>query len=151
MKTKGNRNFTKSERKTIEKMLGEGSPVSRIATFLGRSHSGLASEINRTGGRTVYTEELGTQIAEKLATRSLERIKPFFTEDECKLIKQYFVGGMSTNALKDLFQTTRYTINRVLNGTFDKVNSPKRMFLEDRISALEQQIEIILDIIKEKL
>lgn len=65
--------FTDEERKTIEDMCFFGFDIKEIASKIGRTPSGVASEIRRNGGRNNYNAEKA--IATALERRETQRIK----------------------------------------------------------------------------
>lgn len=142
------------ERQKIEKLLYHGFSFSKIAKSIGRSKHCIQNEMIMNGGREVYDAKIAQEsseqrrlLKEKSASKKSENIQAEILPQVQELHNKGF-------GFWEIRKTLKIGVISLM-GTFRRMNVPiPHTFsmiekLEDKVSALEQQIEIILDMIKE--
>ncbi len=138
------------DRRTIEEMYKSGYTISDIARYLKKSRSCIKNEMNRSGGKEKYSADL----AQKLYIRRQEiRYASYryqFSEDEMKIIEKGINDGFSIYKLSKMLNRDFITIKNYLRSMNLQSVHQKYSSIEERLSNLEAQIEIILDFINPK-
>ncbi len=158
---KGIKKLSFEERELIEQKLGQEISFAKIAKQMGRSKSCISAEIRRGGGFREYTAARAQKKTERRPYS--EGSRPYgnkFTEEEVAIIRDHLAKDWSTNRIRELIGCSHLKLRIWLarqQGRSEQLELPieKKLSkgtddLEQRIAALEQQIDIILDIIKEK-
>jgi len=149
MGAKGSFEISLEERKSIEKLVSLGWTIGAIASSIGRSHSGVKLELKRNGGRHNYNA-LKAQEAHAAARRARTAHKQKgFTSEQLQIIKEGLDRGDPYTQIMERSGVTIYMLKQYVkrNGIVAKKMN-YASFIE-RIEAIESQIEIILDLIKE--
>jgi IS30 family transposase len=121
--------LTFAERQFIELFLAMGMNPNQIAKKINRSHTGIRTEIRRGGGSLTYKAKIAQQVAEEANNNRYNHLRHRLKQHEIDFIR-----------------------NEIQCQKNNKIQSPSSNVgaLEERISNLEQQLEIILDILGKK-
>lgn len=139
---------TFSDRKAVEEGIKNGWPAGRIAKALGRSHSCIKQEIRRAGGREKYTADQAQKLSDIRQKAKRENLMKGITEEEEAKILECTNNGDSINKMYDKIKISRWRICRYLRE--HNVKSPHKNYtaFEERLSAIEMQLEIIFEQLK---
>jgi IS30 family transposase len=143
----GTKDFTLSERKQIEELIKEGICTENIAARIGRSWGGTKNEIKRCGGRSNYSAEKAHHEALLRKEIRIGKLKNTLKRDISTPVNDLIQKGYSFNKIIKEVRISSPTLRKYMSESGQHF---KYMPLEDRVSALEQQVEIILSIIESK-
>jgi len=150
MAGKGSSELKLSERIIIEEMLRAGAKTGTIAASLSRSHSGVKCEIRRSGGRENYCAHTAQKISDLNKENRIRALRKGFSEEEARLITAGVGEGWSRNKIATNVGCTHHRLRQFLKQMDMKTLPKNYVAFEERISALEQQVEIILEIMEKK-
>jgi len=137
------------DRLKIEEGRKGGLSYSEIARQLGRCTTVVYEEVQKNSQNGVYSGRCAQDISTIRRLGAGSNRRRVLSDEEKSFIKENFKKGNSITFLRRSLKTYQGTIISVLlkEGLFN--NPPKEGLLESRIESLEQQIDIILDKIKE--
>lgn len=132
------------ERELIKKYLDEGLSIYKITKILGGAKSRIWTEVNRNSVNGVYDPFVAQQLA--VDRRSKNRIL-VDQEKEERIFELLKKGG----SIKDVaqFSNTTETVVRRLRDQEKGMKKQISESVEDRISALEMQVQILTETVKE--
>lgn len=143
--------ITYEERLKIESLMKQGIlNCKAIAQVLGRHWKAIQIEIKRGGGRQFYTAEVAQARADKMKSNRVHLLKRKFSESEIEEIVTCRAKGHSIWAIARTIGCGESTMRRFLEEK--KIKAPARgdvITLDDRVRALEVQITILEEEIKE--
>lgn len=144
------RYFKLEDRKVVEKAISEGLTYKDIQKLLPHfSFAGIKTEIFKNGGKHRYNAiEAQKSKERKAVSRMLKSSKNRrnFTPEEVKDIRQKYKDGMSINNIRTIYKAGWPVIHKVLSDLIEP--SPSLTFI-DRLTALEMQVEFLIEEIKE--
>jgi IS30 family transposase len=151
MAAEGSTEFKLEERNIIQKMLENGDSHQKIADVLGRSRSGTKAEINRYGGRNYYNAEVAHKLAMERKAKRHSYLRRNFSSEQIDMIRNFYLQGYSQGKIAVLMNCHKEVLHRVVAENNIDINARSENILtnSDRITSLEQQLEIILDLIME--
>jgi IS30 family transposase len=150
MTCKGAKLYSLKERQLIEKMVKSGYTGAMMADQLKRSKGGINAEIARNGGRSCYNAEKAHELFTQLRQNKIDKLKHHYSVNQTDMIKIGLQKGLSLHELSTLTGSSRHKLRAWINENTYKLTENKNEPIEDRLSALEQHVDIILDILKEK-
>jgi IS30 family transposase len=143
--------LTIEERKIIDKYCKLNKKIGFIAEILCRSHSCIKQELRRNGGKESYDFNIAHQAFLDRNEARIRKIQKGLTNNEIKVIQDAISKNLSINMISVLTGITNHRIKRYFKECKIKYMPRNYTSFQERIEALEEQIEIILDIIiKEK-
>ena len=149
MAGKGATEINFEERRKIRLFLDDGSRTGRIAEILGRSHSAIKQEILRGGGKEKYCPEKCQREYEERREAKKLRLRKGLTEKEVDDIQKCIEEGLSQNKICEKTGVSFYRIREYFKRNAIAYKPKHFTGLEGRIVALEFQVEILIDKIKE--
>lgn len=147
-----------SEREAIEKLLLDipGISNAEIARRLRRSKNGINCEFIRAGGRNGYKAQHAQDCCRRSARTRYVAIRKVLSEEQKEAAQALFKRGYSIFTVAGKLKLSYGAVARFLIETADQnKKTPEGQQLSDleslhiRVEALEQQLEIILDLYKE--
>lgn len=139
--------LTFEDRKEIERLLEEKASTRDIATALGREHTGLLREIRRGGGLKDYCSTRAQQTYDSSKRR--QGIKRVFTPEEELIIKTMIEANCSKRSIRERLKTCHTALHKYLEVKFPSYSGGQYNELKEKVEALEEQIKIIFEILKE--
>lgn len=149
--------ITFEERQIIEKLLKENMSVFKIADAIGKSFQTLYKEFDRAGGKKFYNADAAQERADQCRlNQNIGKIRVLSKQEQELIISQRkkgislrkiaYLNGMSEKVVKKFLYSNnpQLTLPRNHGGNTQNIGT-----ILDRLTNLEQQVEIILDIIKE--
>ncbi len=136
------------ERIEIEKFLNQGMSFRAISLKIDRSVTCINHEVNKNGGRSNYhANSAHDRYLSVLKNRNENMIKE---ETKIKLdqIPTLLQEGWSLNKIKYYIGISHDTLSKFMLQNNIKI--PQKLSLEERISCLESQIEIIISQLRKK-
>lgn len=144
---KGSTEFCLEDRKEIERLICLGCSYEKIAETINRSVGGIKNEVLKNGGRDGYNAEVSQQNASIKKKKKTERLVKQIQEEDCALIEHYASIGFSIRKISVICGISRERVESHLRSAIiPKSNATGS--IEERISALEFQIEIIIETIR---
>lgn len=141
--------FTLEERMQIETLVKEGTPKVKIAKILGRHYMSIRHEIYKRSTDEGYSGEF----AHKMAVTNMETrhvgYRKIFSENEIEYIKKRYEDGIRPRIIAAELGSSERAVYRHLKKIEFKTNRPDSIGVIERILALEEQIKILFEIIKE--
>ena len=143
------------ERKQISDYLKKGYSSSQISAMMGRGRNCINLDIRRSGGRELYNPYKAQEAADerhRIKIQSAKRNANYEDSEKVQQVKDLYDRGFSLMQIRDRLQINYISMQTI----FKKLNIPVASYwhslqlLENRVSAMEQQIEIILDLIQNK-
>lgn len=150
--------YTLKERIKIKELIDEGVSGVKIAEILGKSPNGINSEIRNKGGRENYDPYKAHQEFYRRKTRTnlivhANNCKKPISESQEEIIRNGLKNGHCPSRIRLEAKIGLPKCLRIIEQI--KKNEPllvqKGFTLEQRVEAIEQQIEIIFDLLKEKM
>jgi hypothetical protein len=135
----GKSRITFQERKLIQEMISQEKSNLDIASAVNRARSTIVDEVLRNGGREKYSAEEAHRRSESCMHESQDT-KIYLDENQQKIIEM-IQQGIGTQKIADTLQVSK---RRIL--IFKNFHEPF-MALENRICAIESQLEILFEII----
>ena len=149
MTGKANRKFLSlEERETIERFLSEGLSVSAIAHIMKRPPSTIGFEVKKNSKDGVYTAAVAHVLTRARISKRAESAS--FPPSAVKLLEQGINSGWSIKKIADISGIAQFSVKKYIDLKKENQEKEMRNSLEMRIAALEQQIKILFEIIKEK-
>ncbi len=139
--------FTLSEMKTIETELRGGKTCSVIAKMLNRSKAGIVGEVRKGGGREKYNAE--TRHLQAFRAKTSRTVG--FSEKQKATIMQMVHEGRLQNDIRYKIGCSYEKLNNYLIENGLKKQVPDEVTLMERMDALEMQLQILTEQIKEIL
>lgn len=137
------------DRIQIEKFLKLGYKLGSIANILGRSHAGIKLEISRNGCRSNYKAETAHQAARSRKEAGIRSQAKNLTPSEIEQINAMVSENKSLNAICQSVGITYHQLNKYLKRHGISTTPMHYTGFDMRIRALESQMEIVLEKIKE--
>jgi hypothetical protein len=135
------------ERKQIEKLLNENITLEAIASIINFSWSAVYYELRRCVGE--YDAESAQKDADEKAIFKLKRgIIPEFSPEKTAKLHELLRKGSAFTTLCIVAKCSSRKLKKWLDVNGYSGYVPKNIAIEERFQAIEQQIEIILDLIK---
>lgn len=154
MGRKPTRPLSFQERQEIEKQIALGILTSRIATAIERDKTTVRIEIQRHGGRDVYNAKKAHEDALARYNRTCIKRRHVLTDEEAEKIKEGLKLGYSKEKIKRVYGISDLLVRNYFkeNGLVPANNSEYVVYesnLAGRVCALEAQVEILIEQIKE--
>ena len=158
---KGYQLMSLEERQTIEKLIGVGLSFYHIGLQLKRSSWAIINEVKRNGGRYCYRATIAHE--RSLARRQEKRAKQrkALSERARAIVEEGLAGGWSYSEIRKKARIEWQRLMRYINvdrqialfdsplARQDKTDLTHDLpSQEDRISALEMQVDILVETIK---
>lgn len=143
--------FTKEERILIEQYIHEGLNLYQISKKLNRSYSGIKAEVRRNGGIKEYTADKAIKSAICRLQSQGKHYYNYNDAEKLKLISELMEQQVPNKEIVEKAQISFYQLKKFKRKIlgFDVDSDIELSNLPDRVAALEMQLEIILDMIKE--
>lgn len=132
--------LTLEERQQIEKLLKKGFRNCEIARNLGRSPSVIHYEITRSGGFINYEANHAQELSDKRRSAQMAKYRWDGVQETKELIISLRKQGKSVNFIANQLQVNCHTLSK-----FIKRHELGGDIIEERIEALEMQIQIIIE------
>ena len=147
--SKGTR-ITFEERQKIEKLLKEGLSGRAISLSIGRSHHAVKNDITLNGGRSTYNAERAQKSSIRRKETRLKKIETLLTPKQEAIIFQGIQEKWPINQIRKAAGISWYKMQKILSKM--GYDGPTDNFFDfmERLSAIEQQIEIILNLLETK-
>lgn len=138
-----------SEREVIENHLKNGLNMDEVARMLGRAKSSIQNEVSRNGGRYNYNASSAHMRSEEIRRHKNESLCKKLNEDQIKTIQDGISRELSIKQICDESGIERNRLFRFLNRNSprepQKDRTEEKTNLEERVSCLEMQVEIIIE------
>lgn len=138
--------YTHELRMQIENLLQEGYTPYRIADILKISRSGLGQEITINSKDGIYKASFAKDIREKREKRRRDKLERVLTKEEILKIEEGMKKNLSRHQIKNYVGIGRNALDRYFEN--NEIEYP--VSYENRIAALEEQIKIILELLRGK-
>jgi IS30 family transposase len=137
------------DRIQIESLLKQGRKYGNIAVILDRSHSCIKQEVKRNCGRENYNANEAHNAAMERKKAKIKKIQKGITEKQLDTIKKGISENLSQNKIRELCGLSHWKISQYFKE--NKIHYVPRNYtaFEERISALEEQINLIFELVKE--
>lgn len=137
------------DRKKIQELLEEGFGYSTIARLMGRAKNTIWSEINRCPKNQYNAIEAQNDYESKVA-RLRGCGDEFLRDDQLEKIKNMTSLNLSIETMRTRLHCSRHKIEQWISKNAPGYRGGRVEGLEQRLSNIEQQIEILFDLLKEK-
>jgi IS30 family transposase len=141
--------LTLQERREIERLLKEGLSISRTARTINRSSSGVSAEVLINGGRKLYNAEKAQKnhIHRISVPRGKNQWKAIGADQKKEIIQLLDMG----NSIKQINLKTKIPCSMILLIKHEQRNNMEdAQSFEDRIGALEAQMEILIEQLRKR-
>ncbi len=154
MKSKFTR-LTLEERKVIEKLLRDGLSSSFISNHLGRGKNCINLEVRRAGGRDHYEAVEAQSLSDKRHSRKIhsqDTSRNNYIQKMTPLVLKLHEKKLSFFQIRRELQISYISLLKIFKDqNLDAQNAFTLIsLLEDRLYALEQQVEVLFEITKGK-
>lgn len=129
------------ERISIEKMIKDGLSIRQIAIALNRSATPVRHEILRCGYIKNYNAESAHKNVAEVKRKKNEKAKFKITEEKKNQIHEWYKEGRSLAFISSESEISLSIVKKITNH--------ERVDTHERLTALEEQIKILTDMIKE--
>lgn len=146
----GSTDLSLEEREEIEKLLKLDFALSRIASTIVRSFSVVKSEVKRNGGRKEYKAKDAHEAYMMRNEARKRKIRKNLTQEEIDKITSLAKEGHSLNRIYEITGVGYDRVRKYLVENNIRMKGHNYAGVEQRFSAIEMQLEIILDIMKQK-
>jgi IS30 family transposase len=150
MPSKGMTALVLSEREVIEELLKKGYTLERIASVISRSYSCVKKEIRRNFGREKYNAKQANREAYLRHVHRIQKTEKNLTEEQAASIKDGIGQKLSQDQISIKSGVSVYKLKKYFRENNISYMPRYMGGLNDRISALESQIEILTQLMKEK-
>ena len=149
--------LTFEEREIIERNIKNGMSAGRICHLIRRSATGIQREIRRNGGRSNYSALDAQRASDKTHISAVIKRRRKFSEEAHNYIVEGIKAGKSVSALGRELNVAYGSLsnyirwNKILDGqlpTSLPVNPVNPVNLNERVTSLELQLEIITEHLK---
>jgi IS30 family transposase len=145
--------FTLEERKKLEELLKLETSLQSIARLMGRTRSGLQSEVDKffqRSGLTIYDGEMAHRLSAELQSNKNKRSSTLTLEKKFDQVKELREQGYSIKDISKFLGTHYSAVFRFIKEkNIHAISGIYPINLEERISSLEMQIKILTNQIKE--
>lgn len=141
--------LTKEDRVSIESFLKNGYKIGGIAEILSRSHSCIKQEIKKNGGRSIYSADVAHRAALERKEAATRKKNKGFTEEHISKIHSLLLEKISINKISEITGISAFRISAHLKRNNITTTPMHYTGFDNRIRALEEQMQIVLDILKE--
>lgn len=145
------RRYSFEERKIIEEMLKDSFCSTRqIASKLNRHYKSIQVEIRRSGGRESYLATEAQKRAQERNKIRRKKLEKTFSETEIYEINLMFDQRVSYSQIASVIGCSQAVIGRYFRSReMKRPRQYSKMSLLERILAIEEQISIIFETLKE--
>lgn len=150
MTPKGSFPLNLDERLVIEKMLKDGAKTGTIASTLCRSHSCIKQEIRKMGGRALYDGKKSQERAEEINRAKIRKTTKGFTEAQKTIIDQLIEAKEPIFRISQIAGVTPARVSTYISNLGIAYPKNNAISLRQRLESIEQQLEILFELIKEK-
>jgi IS30 family transposase len=134
------------QRLEIERLLNEGQSLNTIARLIGKAKSTVLHEIQRCSPNHYTAIEAQKNRDDRNKKRA--HFKPF-TEKEISIINEFMATNASRSKIRHALKCNYCKLSDWLDEHHPSYKGGLMNNLEERLSNIEQQIEILFDILKE--
>ncbi len=149
MAGKGSHEVNVDERKIIEKCLSEKMKTGKIADILSRSHSCIKQEIKKNGGRAKYSADRSQHEYELRQEAKKIKIRKELTEEQENILLKGIEEEWSVNRISLAIDINHTTVAAIIRRRGISLKKKNYTHFVERLSALEYQIDIILETLEE--
>jgi IS30 family transposase len=141
------------ERKKIEELTKNLTPLTEISRVLSRSAATIRNEIEKGFVDGIYKAEIGQTYAQRAQRqrnkKASEALKRLAKELPLEEIKTLLAEGASTRTLSLRYSCSRHRIIMFLRDNNLSSVGQKEKTVQEKIDSLEMQVEILFEQIKE--
>lgn len=143
------KNLNLEERLFIEKSLKENLSHGRIAYFLNRARSTISQEIHKNGGQLTYNAKEAQDRRDMRQSGRLYKLCYQLSDEKINEIKDMVSKGYSMNRISKVIECAPSTVSLVLKRLKIAIKKQNYTAFMERVEALEEQISLIFETIKE--
>ena len=140
--------ITFEKRQLIEKLISEGKTSKEIRELTGLSKQGIRRELSRCIPRQ-YNAQMAQETYKKTWSRRGES-RHILSEEEIKAVRLMMEKGLSRSSIRKALGVSYDFIQRWFSEHIPDYEGGKINNLEERLSCVEMQLEILFDLIKDK-
>lgn len=148
-KTRSMNRLTLEDRRQIEALVKKGYMQSYIARTIGRNKSTINTELKKYGDLDNYNAVIAHKNHCVNVRRSNQKRTKIFSQDALISIQEKYRKGLSLKAIADELQTSKWVIKNVIKRMNLRKRSLEGTSLDSRVDALEMQLEIIIEQLRE--
>lgn len=149
MSRAGSTEICLEDRIEIERLLNLGYKLGCIASILGRSASGIKLEVSRNGHRSNYNAKQAHEAAIARKNAGSRKKEKNLTPEKIEQINNLLKENLSINRICNECQISHHLLKSYLQRHQLKTTPMNYTGFDMRIRALEAQMEIALEKIKE--
>jgi IS30 family transposase len=142
------KHFTLEERKEIEKLIKSGFRFKEISIKLNRTYSSIKGEKRRCPDE--YNAEKAHNSYLDGIRRRIEKVRRPLTDLQIKKMEKMVSQKKTISSIRLALGCSYDRVKAWINKNAEGYVGGKVSCLEDRLTNIEQQIEIIFEILKEK-
>jgi IS30 family transposase len=137
------------ERVKIQKLIEEGNSIEKISLAIGRAKSSVSRELMKCEDKRYNAIEAHVKHKELLNKRNKELTR-FFSKQEVEKIKEGMAVGKSKNSIQKDLNTSFRKIRSWFKENYPEYRGGELSDIATRVSNIEQQLEIIIDLLKNR-
>jgi predicted DNA-binding protein YlxM (UPF0122 family) len=143
------KDLTIEERKRIALLVSRNVSIREIARIINRSKSCVVQELKRYKETKIYDPVVAHQEAQNRKAHRFDNLMTPYTPEQIRIIEKCVENNLSMSKIKEIIGTSYDKLKKYFIKNNPDYIFPVSKRLEDRISALEMQMEIIVDQLKE--
>ena len=143
------RGFSLEERCLIEKLIKENYFIKDIANILERSVSGIKNEISKNLGKNNYCAQNAHQFALEREKQKSRKLQKKITPEQLDVINQGMAEGWTNNKISNISGISHWKLSKYFKENNIQPQSKNYISFESRIDALEDQMELLFNQIRE--
>ena len=137
------------ERQSIERLLKEKYKTGGIANILARSHSCSKQEIRKNGGKSDYKASVAQSAYETRKEAKNRKLEYNFSASQIEIIHDLLNQNKSASFIASQLKISMVALTGYFRRNGIKMAPRSNLGFHSRISALEDQIKILTQLIKE--
>lgn len=143
------KDLTLEERKRIALLVSRNVSIREIARIINRSKSCVVQELKRYKKTKIYDPVVAHQEAQNKKAHRFDNLMIPYTPEQIQIIEKCVENNFSMSKIKEMVGTSYDKLKKYFLKNNPDYIFPVSQGLAERISAIEMQIEIIVDQLKE--